>query len=82
MLYILIIGLIAGAVAGALVRGKGYGCLVNIIVGIIGAYIGFWLLRELNIFVHPGFIGTLITAVIGSVVFLLIINVFKNLFEK
>ncbi len=82
MLYILFIGLIAGAVAGALVRGRGFGCLVNIVVGIVGAYIGFWLLRELDIFIHPGFIGTLITAVIGSVAFLLLINLFKNLFDR
>lgn len=37
MLYVLLIGLIAGAIAGLIVRGKGYGCVLNIIAGIAGA---------------------------------------------
>ena len=32
MLYVLLVGLAAGAIAGLLVRGKGYGCLLNIII--------------------------------------------------
>jgi len=82
MLYVLLTGLIAGAIAGALVQGKGYGCLLNIIVGIVGAVIGNWLFRELNIYVMSGFLGTLITAVVGSVVFLLVINFIKKMMEK
>ena len=47
MLYVLFIGLIAGAIAGLIVRGEGFGCLLNIIVGIAGAWIGHWLLPKL-----------------------------------
>ena len=36
----LLVGLIAGALAGRVVRGRGYGCLVDIVVGIAGAFIG------------------------------------------
>ena len=75
MIYVLLVGLIAGAIAGAIVRGKGYGCIVNIIIGIIGAYLGNWLLDEIGIYIHQGFLGTIVTAVIGAVVFLLIVNV-------
>jgi len=82
MLYVLLIGLLAGAIAGLLVRGKGYGCLLNIVIGVIGAVIGNWLLRELDIYVMSGMFGTLITAVIGSVVFLFIVNFTRKMMER
>jgi uncharacterized membrane protein YeaQ/YmgE (transglycosylase-associated protein family) len=82
MIYVLLVGLVAGSVAGAIVRGKGYGCLVNIVIGIIGAYLGNWLLDELGIFVHHGLLGMLVTAVIGAVVFLLLVNLIKKVLEK
>jgi uncharacterized membrane protein YeaQ/YmgE (transglycosylase-associated protein family) len=81
MLYVLLIGLLAGLIAGLLVRGKGYGCLLNIIVGIIGAYIGNWLLPEIGIYIHHGILGTLITAIIGAVVFLFVLGLVKKILE-
>ena len=81
MLYVLIIGLAAGAIAGLLIRGKGYGCLLNIIIGIIGAYLGNWLLNELGIYIHHGILGTLITAVIGAVFFLFIVNLIRKIID-
>jgi uncharacterized membrane protein YeaQ/YmgE (transglycosylase-associated protein family) len=70
----LLIGLIAGAVAGRLVRGRGYGCLVDIIVGVIGAFIGGLVV---GVFV-PGqsyeFIGSLVVATLGAVILLAFIR--------
>jgi uncharacterized membrane protein YeaQ/YmgE (transglycosylase-associated protein family) len=67
----LLIGLIAGAVAGRLVRGRGYGCLVDIIVGVIGAFIGGLLV---GLFVPEsqvyGFVGSLVVATLGAVILL------------
>jgi len=82
MLYVLLVGLAAGAIAGLLVRGKGYGCLLNIVIGIIGAYIGNWLLNEMGIYIRHGIIGTLITAVIGAVAFLFLVNLLKKILES
>jgi len=79
MLYVLLIGLIAGALAGLIVRGKGYGFIVNIVVGIAGAWIGNWLLHELGIFVNSGFLGTLLTAVIGAVVLLVVVGLIRKI---
>jgi uncharacterized membrane protein YeaQ/YmgE (transglycosylase-associated protein family) len=45
----LIVGLIAGFLASAFIRGRGYGCIGNIIVGLIGAFIGGFLADLLNI---------------------------------
>lgn len=81
MLYILLIGLAAGAIAGLIMQGKGYGCLLNIIIGIIGAYVGNWLLPELGIYVGHGIIGTLVTAVIGAIVFLFVVNLLRKIVD-
>ena len=81
MLYVLFIGLIAGAIAGLIVRGEGFGCLLNIIVGIAGAWIGHWMLPELGIFIYGGFWGNLLTAVIGAVVLLVLLGIIRKLFN-
>lgn len=81
MLYVLLIGLAAGAMAGLIMRGKGYGCLLNIIIGIIGAYLGNWLLPELGIYIRHGIIGTLVTAVLGAIVFLFAVNLLKKILD-
>jgi uncharacterized membrane protein YeaQ/YmgE (transglycosylase-associated protein family) len=70
----LIIGLLAGAIAGRLVEGEGFGCLGNIIVGLIGSLIGGWLFSQLNLSAGAGFWGSLITATIGAVALLVGIN--------
>ncbi len=79
MLYGLLIGLIAGAVAGFLVRGKGFGCLLNILVGIAGAWFGTWLLPELGINILGGFWGNLLTAVIGAVALLILLGLIRKI---
>ena len=81
MLYVLFIGLVAGSIAGLLFRGKGYGCILNIVIGIIGAYVGNWLLLELGIYIHHGILGTLITAIIGAVAFLFVLNLIKKILD-
>ena len=65
----LVVGLIAGALAGRVVRGRGYGCLVDIVVGVAGAFIGGILV---GYFVQgiAGFWESLVVAFIGAVVLL------------
>ena len=43
LIVILIIGLIAGWLAGQIMRGSGFGIIGDLVVGIIGAFIGGWL---------------------------------------
>ncbi|SDH91391.1 GlsB/YeaQ/YmgE family stress response membrane protein [Paraburkholderia phenazinium] len=74
----LIIGAIAGWLAGVLVKGGGFGLIVDIIVGIVGAFIGGWLAGVLHISLGGGWIGSIITAVIGAVILLFIIRLFKR----
>lgn len=78
LLYTLIIGAIAGWLAGLIMKGSGYGLLINIILGIVGAFVGSWLFGALGISIASGLLGSLITAVIGAVVVLFIAGLFKR----
>ncbi|AOJ61932.1 hypothetical protein WJ32_05290 [Burkholderia ubonensis] len=74
----LIIGAIAGWLAGVLVKGGGFGLIVDIIVGIVGAVIGGWLAGLLGIHIGSGFIGSVIIAVAGAVILLFVIRLFRR----
>ncbi|HTH62311.1 MAG TPA: GlsB/YeaQ/YmgE family stress response membrane protein [Paraburkholderia sp.] len=74
----LIIGAIAGWLAGVLVKGGGFGLIVDIIVGIVGAFIGGWLARLLGITIGGGMLSSIITAIIGAVILLFSIRLFRR----
>ncbi|WP_042302131.1 GlsB/YeaQ/YmgE family stress response membrane protein [Paraburkholderia kururiensis] len=74
----LIIGAIAGWLAGLLVKGGGFGLIVDIVVGIVGAFIGGWLARVLGISIGGGWISSIITALIGAVILLFVIRLFRR----
>lgn len=76
--WYIMIGLIAGFSAGKIIRGGGFGLVVNIIVGIIGGALGGWLFSLMGIYAYGGIVGGLITSTIGAVVFLWIISLFKG----
>jgi uncharacterized membrane protein YeaQ/YmgE (transglycosylase-associated protein family) len=78
IIIMLIIGAIAGWLAGQIVRGFGFGLLWNIILGIVGAFIGVWLLRQLGFLPFSGFIGSIVNAVIGAVVLLVIVGFIRR----
>ncbi|MES2773324.1 MAG: GlsB/YeaQ/YmgE family stress response membrane protein [Bacteroidota bacterium] len=74
----LIIALILGAVAGwlgsVLYKGSGLGLLGNIVVGILGGWLGYWLFPKLGIHLGTGTVGYLITAGLGALILLALIN--------
>ena len=61
----IVVGLIAGWAAGKIMRGGGYGPLMDIVLGIVGAVVGGWLLGAIGIY-SGGFIGTIVIAIIGA----------------
>jgi uncharacterized membrane protein YeaQ/YmgE (transglycosylase-associated protein family) len=75
----LIVGLIAGLLARAAVGGIGYGLLGDIVVGIVGAVLGGWLVRALNLRIPiAGLAGTILVAFLGAVLLLLIIRAVRR----
>ena len=73
-----IVGGIAGTIADWLVSGVRMGCLGTVIIGIIGAFVGAWLLRMLNVSIGYGIINDIITAAIGAVVLLFGIRLLRR----
>ncbi|BBB90628.1 MAG TPA: GlsB/YeaQ/YmgE family stress response membrane protein [Methylomusa anaerophila] len=80
-IWFLIIGAIAGWAAGKLTRGQGFGLWVDMILGIVGAYIGGFALSMLG-FAAYGTIGQLITSIIGAVLVLWISRLFVDTTKK
>ena len=76
-LWYILIGIIAGFVAGKIIRGGGFGLIVNLIVGIVGGVLGGWVFGLLGI-ATTGIIGSLVTSVIGAILLLWIVSLFKK----
>ena len=68
MLYWALVGLIAGWATGKLMKGGGYGVLMDIIIGILGAMIGGFLMRTLGFAGRGGLIYTIAVAILGAVI--------------
>jgi uncharacterized membrane protein YeaQ/YmgE (transglycosylase-associated protein family) len=74
ILTILIVGIVAGWLAGQVIRGAGFGLVGDLVVGVIGAFIGDWLLPRLHIALGVGIVAQIIDAAIGAIVLLLILR--------
>jgi uncharacterized membrane protein YeaQ/YmgE (transglycosylase-associated protein family) len=73
----IIVGLIAGWAAGKIMRGGGYGPVMDIILGVVGAVVGGWLLGALGIYAG-GLIGTIVVAIIGAMLLIWISRLLKK----
>ena len=74
----IIIGGIAGWIAGKIVKGGGSGVLMNIVIGIVGALIGGFLLSFFVDTAAGGFWFTLFTAILGSVILLWVVGMARR----
>lgn len=77
LLWFLLIGLIAGWLASAVVGG-GFGILGDIVVGIVGAFIGGYLFQTLGIAAGGGMLGSIIVATVGAIVLLLLLRLIRR----
>ena len=74
----IIIGGIAGWIAGKIVKGGGSGILMNIVIGVVGALIGGFLLSFFVDTAAGGFWFTLFTAILGSVILLWVVGMVRR----
>lgn len=75
----LIIGGVAGWLAGLIFKKGGFGLIGNIIVGILGSFLGGWLFGVFGISIGGGeWIGPIVTATIGALVLLFAISLIKK----
>ena len=75
----LVVGLLAGAIAGRLARGRGYGCLGDLVVGVVGAFIGGLVITP---FYHgnqvTGIIDSTLVAVLGALVLIFALRLIRR----
>ena len=77
LIYLLVVGLIAGWLAGKIMKGKGFGMIGDLIVGVVGAVIGGWLFSLLG-FAAYGLISSIIVALIGALLLLYVLRLIKK----
>jgi len=77
LIMFLLVGVVAGFVAGKLMKGAGFGLLGDLVVGVIGSFVGVWVFGLLGI--SPGgLLGLLVAAVVGAMLLLFLVRLIKR----
>ena len=74
IIVFLLVGLLAGCLAGSLMNFKGLGLVGNMVIGIIGDFLGGYLFDLVGFFWIAGLIGSIVKATIGAVILLVILK--------
>jgi uncharacterized membrane protein YeaQ/YmgE (transglycosylase-associated protein family) len=77
MLITICVGIIAGFLAGKIMKGAGYGILVDLLLGLVGGVIGGWLFGMLGIG-GGGIIWSILVATVGAVILVWLVHMIKG----
>ncbi len=79
LIAILLVGLIGGWLASKLVQGTGLGIIGDIIIGILGAFVGRWLFDHFHIRIGVNiWVDAILTAAAGAIVLLLVLRLVRR----
>lgn len=80
LIIFLLVGVVAGWLAGKLVRGGGYGLIGDMVIGVLGAIIGGFLLPKVGLgrLVTIAIVNEIVVATIGAVILLLVLRLIKR----
>jgi uncharacterized membrane protein YeaQ/YmgE (transglycosylase-associated protein family) len=78
LIIIILVGVIAGWIAGQVVAGGGFGLIGDLLLGIVGAFVGDWLLPRLGVHLGAGIVSLIANAAIGAIILLLILRLFSR----
>jgi uncharacterized membrane protein YeaQ/YmgE (transglycosylase-associated protein family) len=73
----IVVGLVAGWLAGLVMRGGGFGLIVDIVVGAVGSVLGGFLFGALGVSAG-GFVGSIIVATVGAVILIFVLRLIKR----
>lgn len=79
LIIFLLVGLVAGFLASQMVRGGGLGLVGDLVIGVLGAFVGNWLMKELGYQIGRGTLALLINATIGAVALLLLVRLVRRI---
>ena len=74
IIWWILVGLIAGFITGKLMQGGGYGPIMDIVVGIVGAVAGGFIMRAAGFADQGGLLYTILVAVVGAVILTLLLR--------
>lgn len=74
----ILVGLIAGWLAGQVMKGGGYGVLMDIVLGMLGGIVGGWLFGMMGLWPGHGLIGSIIVAFVGAVILVWLTRLIKK----
>jgi uncharacterized membrane protein YeaQ/YmgE (transglycosylase-associated protein family) len=78
LLWVILVGLIAGWATGKIMKGSGYGPLMDIALGIVGGVIGGWIMNLLGFYTSGGLIPSILVAILGAVVLVALVRRLKR----
>lgn len=78
LIYIILVGLVAGWATGKIMKGSGYGPLTDILLGIVGAFVGSRVLGLLGIYSSGGLIPNILVAIVGAIILVAIVRAIKK----
>lgn len=76
LIWFLLVGLIAGWLAGQIMKGSGFGLVGDLVVGVLGAFLGAWLFSLLGITTW-GLLGSILVALVGALVLLFLVRLIR-----
>src|SRR5262245_3738357 len=79
ILMTIVIGGVAGWLAGILLRGTGYGIIGDVLVGLVGAFVGNWLVRAMHVSVNLGspLANRIAVSVVGAVLLMFVVGLLR-----
>lgn len=78
LLWTILVGLIAGWITGHIMKGSGYGVLMDIVIGILGGVIGGWLLGIIGLYPGGGLIARILVAILGAVILVALVRTLRR----
>jgi uncharacterized membrane protein YeaQ/YmgE (transglycosylase-associated protein family) len=78
IIWWIVVGLIAGWLAGKVMKGGGFGVLMDIVIGMVGAVLGGWIFGMLGIYSGGGLIGSVLVAFVGACILLWLVRLIKR----
>jgi uncharacterized membrane protein YeaQ/YmgE (transglycosylase-associated protein family) len=78
LIYLALVGLVAGWAAGKIMKGSGYGVVMDLALGVIGSMVGHWIMRMLGFYTPARLIPQILVAILGAVVVVVVVRMFKK----
>ena len=78
LIYLALVGLVAGWAAGKIMKGSGYGLVMDLALGVIGSLVGNWIMRMLGFVTPSNLVPQILVAILGAVVVVAVVRMLKK----